>query len=82
MLFKKIPQLELQDEARKAGEWYMKKNYMGIKLDVQERMRLMNASAQSFFMGVRFLEKKLLAEAQNERIENGNGKIETANTAP
>jgi hypothetical protein len=76
-MHKRIPQLELQDEARKAAEWYMKKNYAGIKLDVQERMRLMNASAQSFFMGVRFLEKQLI-----ERTENGNGKIENSNIAP
>jgi hypothetical protein len=82
MLLKKIPQLELQDEARKAGEWYMKKNYAGIKLDVQERMRLMNASAQSFFMGVRFLENKLIAEAINEGKEHGNGKVENSDIAP
>lgn len=68
-----MEQLELQDEARKAGEWYLKKNYQGIQLNVQERMRLMNASAQSFFMGVRFLENKLIAEAINEGEKSGNG---------
>lgn len=83
MVFKKIPQLELQDEARKAGEWYMAKNYAGIKLDVQERMRLINASAQSFFMGVRFLENKLIADVKTaEGKDNGNGTKQDSSIAP
>lgn len=69
---KPIEQLELQDESRKAAEWYLQKNYKGVKLDVQEKMRILNASASSFFMGVKWLEKKLRLE-NNQPKDNQNG---------